>query len=154
MSLGQRMQLSLRARVSNASQDNKPTYKIDEFYFLTDPEDHIYQHFPDDPAWQLLRRPITLDDFIRLPILKSPFFNARLALLPPSLNQAPLESVIKVGEGRAELRLLAPRPMGFAAKLRVKEGGASDEALAERSFIRIIKVGVDIGKRFDWSMYF
>jgi transglutaminase/protease-like cytokinesis protein 3 len=49
-------------------------YQCDEFYFITDPEDHIYQHFPDDPKWQLLECPITLTEFINLPIVKSPFF--------------------------------------------------------------------------------
>lgn len=28
-------------------------YQCDEFYFITDPEDHIFQHFPDDPEWQV-----------------------------------------------------------------------------------------------------
>lgn len=28
-------------------------YQCDEFYFITDPEDHIFQHYPDDPAWQV-----------------------------------------------------------------------------------------------------
>jgi transglutaminase/protease-like cytokinesis protein 3 len=51
-------------------------YQCDEFYFITDPEDHIYQHFPDDPKWQLLECPITLTEFINLPIVKSPFFRA------------------------------------------------------------------------------
>ncbi|CAG5120584.1 unnamed protein product, partial [Candidula unifasciata] len=43
-------------------------YQCDEFYFITDPEDHIYQHYPDDPAWQLLEVPITMSEFLDLPI--------------------------------------------------------------------------------------
>lgn len=31
-------------------------YKCDEFYFMTDPEDHIFQHYPDDPEWQVRTR--------------------------------------------------------------------------------------------------
>ncbi|XP_005097129.1 uncharacterized protein LOC101861359 [Aplysia californica] len=53
-------------------------YQCDEFYFITDPEDHIYQHYPDDPAWQLLEVPITMSEFLDLPVVKSPFFNAGL----------------------------------------------------------------------------
>ena len=37
-------------------------YQCDEFYFITDPEDHIYQHFPDDPAWQLLEVPLSMTE--------------------------------------------------------------------------------------------
>ncbi|VEL08203.1 unnamed protein product [Protopolystoma xenopodis] len=55
-------------------------HRLDEFYFLTDPEQHIFEHFPDQKAWQLLRKPISLDRFVRLPLLKSPFFNADLSL--------------------------------------------------------------------------
>ncbi|ESN98674.1 hypothetical protein HELRODRAFT_67307, partial [Helobdella robusta] len=66
------------ARHVKEANDQQLTYKIDEFYFLTDPEDHIQQHFPDDPKWQLLRRTITLDDFVRMPVVKSPFFNNKL----------------------------------------------------------------------------
>ena len=31
------------------------TYAVDEFYFLTSPRHHIYQHYPDDPYWQVSR---------------------------------------------------------------------------------------------------
>jgi transglutaminase/protease-like cytokinesis protein 3 len=54
---------------------NPHTLCNDSEFFITDPEDHIYQHFPDDPKWQLLECPITLTEFINLPIVKSPFFN-------------------------------------------------------------------------------
>jgi len=32
------------------------TYHVDEFYFLTDPDEHIYQHFPDDQVLLLNAR--------------------------------------------------------------------------------------------------
>ena len=67
------------ARHVRASRASELVYACDEFYFLTDPEDHIYQHFPDDADWQLLHEPISLDEFTRLPFLKSPFFNNYLA---------------------------------------------------------------------------
>ena len=28
-------------------------FSCDDFYFITDPEDNIFQHFPDDPNWQV-----------------------------------------------------------------------------------------------------
>jgi len=34
-------------------------YDYDEFYFLTDPAEMIYSHFPEDAAWQLLPSPWT-----------------------------------------------------------------------------------------------
>uniref|UniRef100_A0A3Q3XLV5 Transglutaminase-like domain-containing protein n=1 Tax=Mola mola TaxID=94237 RepID=A0A3Q3XLV5_MOLML len=37
--------------------------KFDDFYFLTDPEEFIDSHFPDEEKWQLLDAPITLEEF-------------------------------------------------------------------------------------------
>jgi len=34
-------------------------YDYDDFYFLTDPTEMIFSHFPEDAAWQLLQSPWT-----------------------------------------------------------------------------------------------
>nr|CAH8868782.1 unnamed protein product [Trichobilharzia regenti] len=52
----------------------------DEFYFLTDPEQHVFENLPDLKVWQLLRKPLSINRFCHLPLLKSPFFNANLSL--------------------------------------------------------------------------
>lgn len=49
-------------------------YEFDEFYFLTDPEEFIYSHFPDKEVWQLLARPLTLPEFQKVILLKPKFF--------------------------------------------------------------------------------
>ncbi|PAA46480.1 hypothetical protein BOX15_Mlig016852g3 [Macrostomum lignano] len=53
----------------------------DEFFFLTDPWQHLHLHLPDDKRWQLLRDPVAMAAFVRMPLLRSPFFNAGLRLL-------------------------------------------------------------------------
>ena len=35
----------------------------DEFYFLTDPHEFIYNHLPNQQGWQLLARPVTKPEF-------------------------------------------------------------------------------------------
>ena len=60
-------------------QNTELKHRCDEFYFLTDAKQHIFEHFPDKKRWQLLNRPITLDQFMALPIVKSPFFNSNLS---------------------------------------------------------------------------
>jgi hypothetical protein len=40
----------------------------------------IFTHLPEDPAWQLLARPIPLETFERQPYVKSPFFKYGLKL--------------------------------------------------------------------------
>lgn len=108
------------------------TYHIDEFYFLTDPDEHIYQHFPDDERWQLLERPITLEEFVHLPVVKSPFFNSGLKFVTK------VKSIWKAHTGKVEVRLVVPRIMNFAAKLKPKDAGVSHGSLEECCLIRTI----------------
>ncbi|CAH8868943.1 unnamed protein product [Trichobilharzia szidati] len=61
------------------SRSNVPP-DCDEFYFLTDPEQHVFENLPDLKVWQLLRKPLSINRFCHLPLLKSPFFNANLSL--------------------------------------------------------------------------
>ncbi|OQV22778.1 putative Kyphoscoliosis peptidase [Hypsibius exemplaris] len=49
-------------------------YEYDDHYFLTDPEEFIYEFYPLQSEWQLLRRPITLQEFEQLPFVRSLFF--------------------------------------------------------------------------------
>jgi len=92
--------------------DRSLTYHVDEFYFLTDPDQHVYQHWPDDRRWQLLRRPLSLDDFVRLPVVKSPFFNHGLEFAET------VQSAMRAADGHVDVKLTTPSLLGFAAKLR------------------------------------
>nr|CAD7431240.1 unnamed protein product [Timema monikensis] len=49
-------------------------YEYDDHYFLTDPREFIYEFFPLQSDWQLLKNPITLQDFEELPFVRSLFF--------------------------------------------------------------------------------
>ena len=66
------------------------TYALDEFFFLTDPEDMIYMHHPDDPAWQLLEKPRSREQYVSLPVIKSHFFLYGLKL--PNNTEAVIDS--------------------------------------------------------------
>eukprot|EP00164_Ancoracysta_twista_P006911 GFYU01009729.1.p1 GENE.GFYU01009729.1~~GFYU01009729.1.p1 ORF type:complete len:1118 (+),score=287.92 GFYU01009729.1:68-3355(+) len=48
--------------------------KPDEFYMFTKPEHFLITHFPETPAHQLLRRPVSFDTFDSLPIVTSAYF--------------------------------------------------------------------------------
>jgi formylglycine-generating enzyme required for sulfatase activity len=39
--------------------------KLDDFYFMTSPEDMIKIHMPYDPMWEFLNHPITRDDYYK-----------------------------------------------------------------------------------------
>ncbi|CAH1782646.1 unnamed protein product [Owenia fusiformis] len=55
-------------------------YELDEFYFLPDPKQFIFTHFPKENDWQLLECPLLQDEFENLPVVKSTFFKLDLQL--------------------------------------------------------------------------
>jgi len=55
-------------------------YEYNESYFLTNPEHFIYSHFPREPEWQLLARPVSLEEFTQMAKLDSHFFEYQLRL--------------------------------------------------------------------------
>ncbi len=57
--------------------------RFDDFYFLTDPEEFIDSHFPDEETWQLLDMPISLEEFERRVFKTSAFFTMGLRLIQP-----------------------------------------------------------------------
>ena len=58
---------------------NISRYEYDDHYFLTDPKEFIYEFFPLQPEWQLLKEPISLEEFEELPFVRSLFFRYQLA---------------------------------------------------------------------------
>lgn len=58
-------------------------YRYDDFYFLTDPENFINSHCPDEAQWQLLDEPIPLDQFERRVLKTSEFYRLGLTLIYP-----------------------------------------------------------------------
>ena len=62
-----------------------PTGKFDRSYsagyLFIPPESFIYSHFPRDPKWQLLDKPLSADEFSLLPLLEGNFFARGLKLL-------------------------------------------------------------------------
>ncbi|CAL1536775.1 unnamed protein product, partial [Lymnaea stagnalis] len=108
-------------------------YQCDEFYFITDPEDHIYQHYPDDPAWQLLEVPITMSEFLDLPIVKSPFFNAGLKFA------SHYDCKQHTQKGEVTLQLKIPRLLSFGYTLVPRDKRmVSQNSLDGRVLLRII----------------
>lgn len=107
-------------------------YKCDEFYFVTDPEDHIYQHYPDDPKWQLLECPITLTEFITLPVVKSPFFNYGLRF------SVHYDCIQYTQNGIVVLQLKIPRLLGFGYTFEAKDKSLNASRLEGRVMLRIV----------------
>ena len=52
-----------------------------DHYFFTDPEEFIYDHYPQDCAWQLLNEPISRQTFKSLPFYARKFFDFQMKSL-------------------------------------------------------------------------
>ncbi|XP_065933495.1 uncharacterized protein [Magallana gigas] len=69
---------------TKAIKENRNTIKTQcrfrEFYFLTDPEIFIYDHFPDDDKWQLLARKVSYKEAKEMAALRADFFRNKMVL--------------------------------------------------------------------------
>ncbi|XP_031729029.1 kyphoscoliosis peptidase [Anarrhichthys ocellatus] len=81
--------------------------RFDDFYFLTDPEEFIESHFPDEEKWQLLDAPIPLEEFERRVFKTSAFFTMGLRLIQPHHFH------IVTDDGEANVSLSFSRPATF-----------------------------------------
>ena len=43
--------------------EGKTEHRVNEFYFMPDPDQLIYTHFPDEESWQLLEKPMTIAEY-------------------------------------------------------------------------------------------
>lgn len=62
------------------AQEEEVILPINEYYFLTDPDELIYRCFPDDDSWQLMGKPYSIERFLKLPLLSPAFFENHLKI--------------------------------------------------------------------------
>ncbi len=84
-------------------------------YLFMPPEEFIYTHLPEDPEWQLLRPPLSTEQFADLPYLLGRFFDASLRLATR------LRRVTPVGES-VEFAVVVPSDVELMAKLLTPDG--------------------------------
>ncbi|KAM9707654.1 kyphoscoliosis peptidase isoform 1-T3 [Menidia menidia] len=85
--------------------------RFDDFYFLTDPEEFIDSHYPDEEKWQLLDAPMALEEFERRVFKTSSFFTMGLRLINPRYHH------IVTDDGEANVSLGFSRPTTFTHEI-------------------------------------
>ena len=87
--------------------DGNHEYKKDlkPYYFLTCPEQMIYNHLPEDSHWQFLSKTISMDDYIRLPHVHSYYFTFGLTIVSP-----PFSSVLAFDTNQSVAEVLIQAP--------------------------------------------
>ena len=88
-------------------------YEYDDHYFLTDPKEFIYEFFPLQSEWQLLKNPITLEEFEELPFVRSLFF--RYQLIFPSDNMKSVMHTDATGERRMAIMIIFSSDQSWAS---------------------------------------
>ncbi|MCX6377807.1 MAG: hypothetical protein NTU88_17550 [Armatimonadetes bacterium] len=62
------------------NEQNQYVRRYDDHYFATSPSEFVYDHFPLEPSWQLLEKPISKAEYEQLPNVRPPFFRCKLKL--------------------------------------------------------------------------
>ena len=101
---------------SKAERETRKFYQ--DHYFLTDPDKFIFEFFPINSEWQLMEKPITVQEFEDLPLLRSTFFHFGLGL------EGNAASIIETDEkGEVKIQLLSPPDVGFHYELSFYKSG-------------------------------
>ncbi|KAB7505922.1 Hillarin, partial [Armadillidium nasatum] len=99
-------------KTGGKSKNDSLRYEYDDHYFLTDPKEFIYEFFPLQPEWQLLKSPISLQEFEELPFVRSLFFRYGL-FFPDEFTKAVMytDSTATSFAGAATIRIGMPQDM-------------------------------------------
>jgi len=60
--------------------DGETLHTVNEFFFIPDPDHLVATHLPDDPAWQLLKRPVTFQEYESSVYIRDRFFQLGLTI--------------------------------------------------------------------------
>ena len=96
----------LSQRSSTKKTSDKIRYQYNEHYFLTDPDEFIHEFWAADQEWQLLEKPLTLDEFENLPFVRSVFFHYNL-----EFNEKMQALLHTDNKGGAELKINVPEDL-------------------------------------------
>lgn len=80
-------------------------------YLFPEPRAFLHTHFPTDPAWQLVDRPLSYREFCRLPYLRGKFFQHGLDLDPGISMMTTLTDML-------DFTLKAPEPGAVMVEIR------------------------------------
>ncbi len=99
--------------------DRKFVSRFNDFYFLTPPNQFIYDHFPDDPDKQLLSPPVSKESYEDLVSVRSAFFRFGLGLVTHR------ESLIRASK-RVDIVVNAPDDVSLVTQL-LRDGKTPEE---------------------------
>lgn len=126
--------LASTPRSGGRSKVSKTEYAYNDYYFLTDPEQFIYSHFPIDERWQLLARPVTLDEAKQMALLKRNFFSIGMDIVSHP------EYFIESEDGEVQISFITPEDMkvNFKHELYIESDSDNLDELQNLSLDRYV----------------
>lgn len=109
-------------------RDGKYYRWFDDHYFMTAPDEFIFDHLPGEESWQLLPEPLSKAEFEDLVYVESDFFN--LGLVAVERNGS-----IAAG-GEINLSVYAPEDMVMMASLASESEDLEGRTLCQREGMR------------------
>ncbi|CAF0851961.1 unnamed protein product [Didymodactylos carnosus] len=85
--------------------------KLEDFYFLTSPEEFIYTHYCS--GYQLLEPEISKEEFLSLPVMKSTYYKLGLTLLSPK------QGLNETNDNLFKIIIQTPQHVDLFAQLKV-----------------------------------
>ena len=149
MSFNEKIEIQLRFVLNYTFQVTAENvrYELDEYYFMPDPHQLIFTHFPDDISWQLLERSITLADFENLVPVKSAFFKYGLQILGhrEAVIRTKQEVTIRIGCPPFKVRV-HDWSVRAVAGVTIYAAGAVDSIYAMPLVLSMIILAMDCNK--------
>ncbi|HSD87039.1 MAG TPA: transglutaminase domain-containing protein, partial [Kofleriaceae bacterium] len=107
----------------DATWDDPTNGDPDTTYLFVPPKLMAQDHFPEDPAWQLLPAPMSLGDFVRQPMMSPKIGELGLSLVAPTRSQITVD-------GEATIVLDNPYGAEVMADAHVDGSSRQDEGKA------------------------
>ena len=104
-------------RLAGDQEDDSPgekRYHNNEFFFLTDPDQFVCTHLPDDPDWQLLPQPLFAQQFETFFYIRERFFDLGLTMV----NGSQRRCVLKTTDAEVTITFGIPASLGTRAQFR------------------------------------
>ena len=106
------------------TDEKKFKRQLTSYYFLPRPNEMIYHHLSEVDKWQLLRTPVGMEQYLRMPKLRPDYFQFKLELVEPT-NQPFVD--FDQQQGFASVVMKAPTDVQLMADLKlhdhIVEGG-------------------------------
>ncbi|XP_016378263.1 kyphoscoliosis peptidase-like [Sinocyclocheilus rhinocerous] len=110
--------------------DNRAFIKrYKEYYFLTDPENFIDSHYPEEEEWQLLESPIKIEEFEKRVLKKPDFYTLNLTLNHPK------HFLIVTENGEATVSMSFPQLVHFTYRISQLSGKKPQEVSNSIGFL-------------------